>query len=98
MKDNYFFYKFEKQFNDFKLMMKKHKVFKIGTLGPNGTSSENALKYLIKNIKNEYNEFEVCLSNNFPKLYELLEEGKLDFVLVPTAYENICDFFLELQF
>lgn len=67
----------------------------IGTLGPNGTSSEQALKYLISRIT-DYNKKIGCekhLMNSFKNVYESLNKGLINYALIPTAYERVTDFF-----
>jgi hypothetical protein len=75
-------------------------VITIGTLGPNGTSSEQALIYLIstalsydKRIK-----FEKHLMNSFTKVYDSLDKGLIKYALIPSAYERITDFFWNNNF
>lgn len=91
---------FYEQYDYFLKEISSNDNIKIGTLGPNGTSSEQALKYLISNISN-YNykiEFEKHLMNTFKNVYESLNDGLINYALIPTAYERITDFFWNNNF
>ncbi len=91
---------FYEQYDYFFKEVSDNANIKIGTLGPNGTSSEQALKYLISNIPNYSHkiEFEKHLMNNFRNVYESLNEGLINYALIPTAYERITDFFWNNNF
>lgn len=72
----------------------------IGTLGPEGTSSEFALRYFISNIES-YNsniKCDVFLATNFNTIYNALNDNLIKYALVPTAYEKITDFFWNNDF
>ncbi|MGB8455819.1 MAG: hypothetical protein WCD89_26325 [Anaerocolumna sp.] len=91
---------FYEQYDHFFNELLSNDNIKIGTLGPNGTSSEQALKYLISIITN-YNhkiELEKHLMNNFKNVYESLNNGLINYALIPTAYERITDFFWNNNF
>ncbi|WP_297430071.1 hypothetical protein [Clostridium sp.] len=91
---------FFEQYDCFFKEISNNDSIKIGTLGPNGTSSEQALKYLISNIANYNNkvQFENHLMNSFGNVYESLNEGLIRYALIPTAYERITDFFWNNNF
>lgn len=91
---------FYKQYDYFFKEISSNNNVKIGTLGPNGTSSEQALRYLISNIENYDKKIEVekHLANSFIKLYESLNKGLIKYALIPTAYERITDFFWNNNF
>lgn len=66
----------------------------IGTLGPLGTSSEFAAKSFIEqHFKNAPN-YKVSLHETFENCIELLVNKKLDYVIVPHAYEHINNFYM----
>jgi hypothetical protein len=72
----------------------------IGTLGPNGTSSELATEYLISSIKS-YNTETKCktyLLNNFKLVFDALNDELINYALIPTAYEHVTDFFWNKDF
>lgn len=86
---------FYEQFEDFFREFLTIDTIKFGTLGPNGTSSEQALKYLVSNLAN-YDpniRYEITLMNTFAKVYQALDAGLIRYALVPAAYERITDFF-----
>lgn len=92
--------KFDKQCNFFINKVKDTENITIGTLGPKGTSSEQALKYLIAFIE-DYNpklNTTICLMNNFIEVYNALDKRLIDYALIPTAYEKITDFFWNYNF
>lgn len=91
---------FFEQYDFFFQELSENDVIRIGTLGPKGTSSEQALKYLLTVVK-KYNhqiKFDKMLINNFTDVYKKLEKGLIDYALVPTAYERITDFFWNNHF
>lgn len=67
----------------------------IGTLGPSGTSSERALHYMtdIYRKKNIHCKFNMILRDSFTVIYEELLNRKIDYALVPTAYEKVSAFY-----
>ncbi len=91
---------FYEQYDYFFKEISSNDTVRIGTLGPNGTSSEQALKYLIANIENCNHkiEFKKYLMNNFTSVYESLDNGLINYALIPTAYERITDFFWNNNF
>ncbi len=91
---------FYEQYDYFFRELSSNGIIRIGTLGPKGTSSEQALKYLIANITNCKHkiEYEIYLMNNFTNVYESLDNGRISYALIPTAYERITDFFWNNNF
>jgi len=74
----------------------KSKVI-LGTMGPESTSSVQAAKYFCKGIGSDI-QYEFKLYSDFMQVLDGIKgEESIDFVLVPSAYERITDFFLGCQ-
>lgn len=67
----------------------------LGTLGPSGTSSEEALNYVIDQLKQQKINTLVKLFDDFTLLREALQTNQVDLALVPHAYHKINDFYME---
>lgn len=67
----------------------------VGTLGPDGTSSEIAVQYLIRTFEktNPKCRYLIKLYNTFDEVYEAMRNYKIDYALIPAAYEKISEFF-----
>jgi bacilysin biosynthesis protein BacA len=74
---------------EFKYPIPISKTLTLGTLGPSGTSSEAALKYLISQIEQEEINVLVKLFDSFIDLQQALKNEQVDLALVPHAYEKI---------
>lgn len=69
------------------------KTFQLGTLGPVGTSSEQAARFAIEQLY----AGQTCglsLLDSFEACIEELLQAKLDAVVVPHAYPKINDFYM----
>src|ERR1035437_7461038 len=68
---------------------KKH--IRIGTLGPQATTSNYATKRFIGYLETISNnkEFEIMLSNNFDTVYNNLLIKEVDMIVAPNAHDNI---------
>ena len=87
--------KFEEQVLRIKEDIREKEIINIGTLGPSGTSSEQAMKYLINAFREVEDscKYNIVLENDFQYVLNDLENSKLDYALVPSAYDRITDFF-----
>ena len=67
----------------------------IGTLGPVGTSSYNALQYLTEQLTNFKRNivFENKLYDNFDEVLIAIISKDMDFALIPSAYRDITKYF-----
>ncbi|WP_168465564.1 LysR family transcriptional regulator [Aphanizomenon sp. UHCC 0183] len=86
---------------EFKYSVPISKTLTLGTLGPSGTSSEAALKYLISQIEQEkIKEINVLvkLFDSFIDLQQALKNEQVDLALVPHAYERINEFYMQPKF
>jgi len=70
----------------------------LGTLGPRGTSSEEALNYVINQLESGEISVSVQLFNDFTILAEALQQNQVNLALVPHAYEKINEFYMEPNF
>lgn len=68
-------------------------MLRIGTLGPVGTSSEQAANYAIEHLYPN-RACELSLLDSFESCIEELLTEKLDAVIVPHAYPKINDFYM----
>lgn len=74
----------------------KSKVI-LGTMGPESTSSVQAAKYFCKGIGGDI-QYEFKLYSDFMQVLNGIKgEETIDFVLVPSAYERITDFFWDAK-
>ncbi|WP_124065714.1 hypothetical protein [Clostridium sp. E02] len=91
---------FYEQYNYFFKEIVTNDKIRIGTLGPCGTSSEQALKYLSCFIKkcDKTITIETSLKNNFLDVYDALNRGLINYALIPTAYERVTDFYWNNRF
>lgn len=91
---------FKQQLIDFKKDINNKEEIIIGTIGPHGTSSEQAAKYLIQKLhkENPTCKFEIILKDDFQYVLKDLENFDIDYSLIPTAYERITDFFWHYHF
>ena len=83
---------------EFKYPIPISKTLTLGTLGPSGTSSEAALKYLISQIEQEEINVLVKLFDSFIDLQQALKNEQVDLALVPHAYEKINEFYMQPKF
>ncbi|MCP2727562.1 hypothetical protein [Limnofasciculus baicalensis] len=67
----------------------------LGTLGPSGTSSEYALIHVVSQLISEELSISTQLFNSFPELKEALLHNQVDLALVPHAYDQINEFYME---
>ena len=89
---------FVKQYYSFLNEIDKLEKIQICTLGPQGTSSNYAAKYLISNLDKNNNRSEIILKEDFHMIYNELHKKKVNYALIPAAYENITDFFWNKEF
>lgn len=69
-----------------------------GILGPKGTSSEYAMRYLMHELEIEIKcKIEIIFFDSFKEMLTCIEVGKVDFVLIPAAYEKNTRFFWNTQ-
>lgn len=67
----------------------------LGTLGPEGTSSEYVSKKFIKNSLNSNGlDCQVKLYETFEEARERLIDGSINYVICPHAYKKINDFYM----
>jgi len=81
--------------NNFSKFLSISKHLNIGSLGPVGTTTYEATKYLTQYIDSLNYEitYDVILFNTFDKIFENLKNEKLDMVIIPNPYENITRFY-----
>ena len=70
------------------------KGLSIGTLGPEATSSNQALVYFIETLSEQMHfNYQKNLYDTFEDCYSEILAGRIDLALVPSAYEDITKFF-----
>ncbi|NER36421.1 MAG: LysR family transcriptional regulator [Oscillatoria sp. SIO1A7] len=84
--------------NEFNYDIPISKKLVVGTLGPSGTSSESVLEYVVEQLQLEAVTITTKLFENFARLKEALLSEKVNLALVPHAYHNINDFYMEPSF
>lgn len=86
---------FLQQYNKMKEILCGKREVRIGTLGPNGTSSERAAKYIIYSLQqmNPNCKYIIELRNDFKDVFKALSNKEIDYALVPAAYEKISEYF-----
>jgi|ERR1019366_1039241 bacilysin biosynthesis protein BacA len=72
-----------------------HKRPRFATLGPSGTSSESAARFLLSTL--EIEKGEVCLFATFEDAFESMLNGSSDFLLVANAYDRINTFYMSME-
>ncbi|MDP5274283.1 bacilysin biosynthesis protein BacA [Chengkuizengella axinellae] len=73
----------------------KTKVISVGTLGPEGTSSEYAAIAFSNNyLANQGYKSDIVLSDTFEESLTKLVDRTLDYVIVPHAYDGIKNFYM----
>lgn len=77
------------EMDKFENIVSKISKVKVGTLGPEGTSSHFALDYLLGNEVFKNKNVEIKLWDDFEIVNTNLLNGEIDLMLVPNAYENI---------
>lgn len=67
----------------------------IGSLGPEGTTTYEATKYLKDYISKIAPEAKsnIMLRNTFDKIYEDLKNGTIDLAIVPNPYEDVTKYY-----
>ncbi|NEO40837.1 MAG: LysR family transcriptional regulator [Moorea sp. SIOASIH] len=83
---------------EFNYSIPTSKTLVVGTLGPAGTSSEEALEYVVEQLQLEELSITTKLFDNFSQLKEALVSEDVNLALVPHAYHNINDFYMEPSF
>lgn len=78
-------------------MEKLKKTIKIGTIGPEGTSSEAAVAHFIQTFKKESKDYSTILLNSFQSVLHELTHGDLSMAIVPHAYSAINLFYINPQ-
>lgn len=78
-----------------KALHQHHNCIRVGTLGPDGTSSVNTAQYLLENMRAfESNKvYDLRLFDTFSQLLNAANHGEIDFALVPSASDRVTDFF-----
>lgn len=71
---------------------------KVGTLGPENTSSGQTLNYLATQWQAEQITIIPCWFESFTELRDSLIKNEVDLALVPHAYEKINDFYMQPDF
>lgn len=91
---------FQMQYQQFMDEIGQKDCIRIGTLGPSGTSSEQAVMYLTAELNkiSPQSQFKTLLWDDFAHVFRALEERQMDYALIPSAYENITDFFWNFHF
>ncbi len=74
------------------------KKLKVGTLGPENTSSGQTLNYLLTQWALKNVTVQPCWFNSFTELKDSLLKNEVDLALVPHAYEKINDFYMQPEF
>lgn len=88
---------FIEQYDHIRKFLEGRKRIVIGTMGPESTSSVQATKYLCENI-GELENYALRLFPDFKQLLEAMNtDEKIDFALVPSAYERVTDFFWNIN-
>ena len=67
---------------------------KVATLGPAGTSSEQAARYLIQRLHGEGSEVTPKLFHSYEDASAAVIRGAADLLLVANAYANVCEFYM----
>lgn len=71
----------------------------IGTLGPQGTSSEAAANFIADRcFRNESDDVDIHLYSSFEELRLAVVTGEVDLAVVPAAWQRISDFFFTPTF
>lgn len=85
---------FKEQYNKMVDKIAPMTKLSIGTLGPESTSSYQALLYYINNLDIEKQlDYQIKLYDNFTDCLNEIDDGKIDLALVPSAYGDITKFF-----
>ncbi|WP_150266629.1 hypothetical protein [Paenibacillus tepidiphilus] len=71
------------------------KTVRLGTMGPEQTSSAQVAQFLSGIIKENYacDSIQLSLENNFDRVLESLHGNRTNLILVPNAYEKIKDIY-----
>ena len=83
---------------EFKCSNFSYQVSRIGVLGPTGTSSEHAASFIAKQLHEQGIDHELSLFDTFGLLKNALQSGDVDLAVVPHAYSNINEFYMESDF
>jgi Prephenate dehydratase len=67
-------------------------IHKVGTLGPQGTSSEQAAIHFVQ--KTLRGKGTIVLKDTFEEVFTDLTEGTVDYAIVPVAYPGINQFYM----
>ncbi|PQQ65650.1 hypothetical protein [Acetivibrio saccincola] len=91
---------FERQYKDFINEISSMKNIRIGSLGPHGTSSEQAVKYMIGYLNkiNSKCSYKICLMDDFRYVFDALNNKEIEYALIHSAYERITDYFWNHRF
>jgi prephenate decarboxylase len=71
------------------------KTLIVGTLGPTGTSSDNAASYIIEQFDSAEATGAIQLFDSFTDVKAALMADKVNLALVPHAYASINEFYME---
>jgi prephenate dehydratase len=66
----------------------------VATLGPAGTSSEQAGRHLIEQLHGEGSELAPKLFHSYEDASAAVIRGAADLLLVANAYANVCEFYM----
>lgn len=72
---------FERQYKDFINEISSMKNIRIGSLGPHGTSSEQAVKYMIGYLNkiNSKCSYKICLMDDFRYVFDALNNKEIEY-------------------
>ncbi|MEA5536961.1 LysR family transcriptional regulator [Crocosphaera sp. XPORK-15E] len=74
------------------------KTLTLGTLGPSGSSSDYVADYVTNQFKTQNLRILAKLFENFFQVKEALFNKQIDWALVPHAYNQINEFYMESDF
>ena len=83
--------KFEAMRQELKDVISSSDEIKIGSLGPEGTTTYEATKYFIDYLASEgiKTKITLCLWNNFYDIHKALVDNLVDLIIIPNPFENI---------
>jgi bacilysin biosynthesis protein BacA len=72
----------------------KRLPLRVGTLGPNGTSSEQAAMHFLEKTSVPKNKKNIILYDTFNEVLEALVKNKITLAIVPNAYDRVNEFYI----
>ncbi|MEA5360326.1 hypothetical protein VA596_12335 [Amycolatopsis sp., V23-08] len=73
------------------------KTWRVATLGPAGTSSEQAAKFLIGRLNPDLDEPDLSLLPSYEEASEAVLHGFADLLLVANAYHAVSEFYMDTR-